>query len=74
MFTHPDSSTGKRATTDGPSGDVAADSFNGWNEDIALLKLYGANSYRFSLSWSRIIDLRPGKNQGAMGPVNGEGI
>ena len=73
-FTHPDPSTGRKTTTDGLSGDVAADSFNRWKEDIALLKLYGANSYRFSLSWSRIIDFKVGKEEGGMYPVNEEGI
>ncbi|OJT02841.1 Beta-glucosidase 1A [Trametes pubescens] len=40
---------------DGSNGDVATDSYRRWGEDIALLKLSGANSYRFSISWSRII-------------------
>lgn len=51
-FTHPYPGTGKRTTTDGLSEDDAADYFNEWKENIALLKLYLANSYRFSLSWT----------------------
>lgn len=32
----------------------AADSWNRWKEDIALLKELGCNSYRFSIEWSRL--------------------
>ena len=40
---------------DGTNGDVATDSYARWREDVALLKSYGVNAYRFSISWSRII-------------------
>nr|AAQ21384.1 beta-glucosidase 2 [Trichoderma viride] len=40
---------------DGSSGVTACDSYNRTAEDIALLKSLGAKSYRFSISWSRII-------------------
>lgn len=30
------------------------DSYNRWEEDIALLKQLGVNAYRFSIEWSRI--------------------
>jgi beta-glucosidase len=53
----------------GESGDVACDSYHRTDEDIALLKQLGAKSYRFSLSWSRIIPLG-GRND----PVNQKGI
>ncbi|KAF1926183.1 glycoside hydrolase family 1 protein [Didymella exigua CBS 183.55] len=53
----------------GESGDVACDSYHRTGEDIALLKQLGAKSYRFSLSWSRIIPLG-GRND----PVNQKGI
>ncbi|TFY61258.1 hypothetical protein EVG20_g7129 [Dentipellis fragilis] len=56
-------------TLDGRDGDVATDSYRLWKEDIALLKAYGVRSYRFSLSWSRIIPLG-GRND----PVNPAGI
>lgn len=36
------------------NGNVAVDSYNLWKEDVRLLKEYGANSYRFSISWSRV--------------------
>ncbi|GLB39191.1 putative glycosyl hydrolase 1 family protein [Lyophyllum shimeji] len=54
---------------DGSTGDNATDSFRRWKSDIALLKSYGVNSYRFSISWSRIIP-----NGGRNDPVNQEGI
>jgi len=48
---------------------VACDSYHRTDEDIALLKQLGAKSYRFSLSWSRIIPLG-GRND----PINQKGI
>ncbi|THH26402.1 hypothetical protein EUX98_g7779 [Antrodiella citrinella] len=56
-------------TMDGRNGDVATDSYNRWAEDIDLLVSYGVKSYRFSLSWSRIIPLG-----GRDDPVSEEGI
>ncbi|KAF9476097.1 beta-glucosidase [Pholiota conissans] len=56
-------------TLDGKDGDVATDSYRLWKEDVALLAEYGVKSYRFSLSWSRIIPLG-GRND----PVNPKGI
>jgi hypothetical protein len=56
-------------TRDGGTGEVATDSYRRYKEDIALLKQYGVNSYRFSLSWSRIIPLG-GRND----PINPAGI
>ena len=54
---------------DGSSGAVACDSYNRTAEDIELLKSCGAQAYRFSLSWSRIIPLG-GRND----PVNQAGL
>ncbi|KAF2713625.1 glycoside hydrolase family 1 protein [Pleomassaria siparia CBS 279.74] len=51
------------------TGDVACDSYHRTAEDIALLKKTQAKSYRFSLSWSRIIPLG-GRND----PVNEKGL
>lgn len=45
---------------------IACDHYHHWREDIALMKKLGLKSYRFSLSWSRIIPAR--------GKVNQEGI
>lgn len=56
-------------TLDGRDGDVATDSYKRWKEDLDLLVSYGAKSYRFSISWSRIIPLG-----GRDDPVNEEGI
>ena len=38
----------------GDTGDVAADSYHRWREDIALLKEMGLGAYRFSIAWPRI--------------------
>ncbi|EPQ50817.1 glycoside hydrolase [Gloeophyllum trabeum ATCC 11539] len=56
-------------TADGLTGDVATDSYRRRDEDVALLKQYGVKSYRFSISWSRIIPLG-GRND----PINEKGI
>jgi hypothetical protein len=37
------------------SGEQACDSYHRFRDDVALLKQYGFNSYRFSLSWPRIL-------------------
>ncbi|RSM43172.1 beta-glucosidase [Amycolatopsis balhimycina DSM 5908] len=36
-------------------GDVAADHYHRYREDIALLRQLGCGSYRFSMSWPRIL-------------------
>jgi beta-glucosidase len=36
------------------TGDQAVDSYHLWREDVRLLKEYGCNAYRFSVSWSRV--------------------
>lgn len=38
----------------GDTGDVAADSFHRWREDVALAKAMGLDAYRFSIAWPRI--------------------
>jgi len=42
------------AIRDGQTGDVAADHYHRWAEDIALMADLGIGAYRFSLAWPRI--------------------
>ncbi|XP_059434257.1 vicianin hydrolase-like [Corylus avellana] len=51
---------------DGSSGDVAFDLYHRYKEDIQLMKRVGLDSFRFSISWSRI--LPKGKLSGGVNP------
>ena len=42
-------------THDGDTGDVADDSYHRFEEDLDLLSAIGFSTYRFSISWTRII-------------------
>lgn len=42
-------------TRNGDTGDVAADHYHRYGEDVALMQRLGLGSYRFSLSWPRIL-------------------
>ena len=42
-------------TYKGTNGDVAADHYHRYKEDIALMKEMGLKAYRFSVSWPRIL-------------------
>ncbi|KAK2644434.1 hypothetical protein Ddye_019629 [Dipteronia dyeriana] len=53
---------------DGSNGDVAVDHYHRYLEDIILMESLGVNSYRFSISWSRILP------KGRFGDVNIAGI
>ena len=39
---------------DGQTGDIAADHYHRWPEDVALMARLGIGTYRFSLAWPRI--------------------
>jgi len=39
----------------GDTGDIACDHYHHMPEDVALMKALGLKSYRFSISWSRIL-------------------
>jgi len=40
---------------DGSSGDVACDSYHKYQDDVALMANMGISSYRFSISWARVL-------------------
>lgn len=54
------------AVINADNGDVATDHYHRYADDVALMKELGLQTYRFSVSWSRV---RPDG-----GPVNREGI
>ncbi|XP_022866868.1 beta-glucosidase 46-like [Olea europaea var. sylvestris] len=63
VFTH------KAGTiVDGSNGDIATDHYNRYLEDVDLMASMGVNSYRFSISWGRILP------KGKYGAVNLAGI
>ncbi|MEP6654776.1 MAG: GH1 family beta-glucosidase [Myxococcales bacterium] len=45
----------KGATFEGQTGDIACDHYHRYKEDVALMKGLGLKSYRFSISWSRVL-------------------
>jgi len=55
------------AIDNGDTGDVACDHYHRWREDISLVKQLGADAYRFSIAWPRVIP------QGR-GAVNSKGL
>ena len=57
----------KGAVFEGHTGDVACDHYHRYKEDLALLKQLGAKSYRFSVSWPRILPE-------GVGTVNAKGV
>ena len=51
---------------DHSNGDVACDHFNRWEEDLELIRFLGADAYRFSLSWPRIVRPDGSANQAGL--------
>jgi beta-glucosidase len=47
--------------SDGSTGDVAADQYHRYAEDVALMRTIGLRSYRFSISWSRVLPAGTGQ-------------
>ena len=56
-----------RHVAHGENGDVACDHYHRYKEDVALMKEIGLKSYRFSISWSRILP-------SGIGEVNQKGL
>ncbi|BAF15218.2 Os04g0513700 [Oryza sativa Japonica Group] len=54
--------------SDRRNGDVADDHYHRYTEDVEILHNLGVNSYRFSISWARILP------RGRFGGVNSAGI
>lgn len=52
----------------GANGDIAADSYHKWEEDVEHIKAVGLNFYRFSISWPRILP------NGTINHVNQAGV
>src|SRR5690606_17484270 len=42
-------------TANGDTGDVAADHYHRYREDVEIMASLGVDSYRFSISWSRLL-------------------
>ncbi|XP_021942206.1 myrosinase 1-like [Zootermopsis nevadensis] len=53
---------------DGATGDVAADSYHQYEQDVSALTELGADFYRFSISWPRILPT------GHVNAINQEGV
>lgn len=49
----------------GETGDVAADHYHRWREDVALLGELGVNAYRLSIAWPRVLPM----GKGAVNPA-----
>ena len=54
-------------TANGDTGDVAADHYHRWRDDIDIMRELGLGAYRFSIAWPRILP-------GGWGAVNQAGL
>lgn len=54
-------------TFEGTTGDVAADHYHRYKEDVAMMAEMGLKSYRFSIAWARVLP-------NGYGAVNEQGI
>lgn len=54
-------------TYNGTNGDVAADHYNRFIEDIDLMEKQGLKAYRFSIAWTRLLP-------DGRGPINEKGV
>ena len=46
---------GKQNILDGETGDVSCDFYHHYEEDIQRMKNMGLKAFRFSISWSRVL-------------------
>jgi beta-glucosidase len=46
---------------DGSTGDVAANHYHRWQEDVRIMAELGLDAYRFSISWPRVLPLGTGR-------------
>lgn len=59
----------------GDTGDVACDHYHRMPEDVALMKELGLHTYRFSISWPRVLPEGRGPSTGSgRGAVNEKGL
>ncbi|HXA60053.1 MAG TPA: GH1 family beta-glucosidase [Streptosporangiaceae bacterium] len=49
----------------GDTGDIAADHYHRWPEDIGLMRALGLTAYRFSIAWPRILPAGAGRPNAA---------
>src|SRR6188768_1378009 len=57
----------KGVVFEGDTGDTACDHYHRYKDDVALMKTLGVKSYRFSVSWTRLLP-------NGVGAVNGKGV